>query len=290
MASPHRALPELRPRLRQALYQDGMRDVLQRCRFNGTHGWMLAGPPRAAHARVLASMTGGDRRMRSGAELYGHTEAYRRNDWRFFAASSDQGFLFYMMQIRHPGAAYVPFQGGARASLPRAYARHWFGPVCRPGARTPGWQALLSLLSILPVAGPAQFKPHLHHALEAAYQPDRGVSEYESVARAIQGDDPSALATLYDHVLQGEVAQASWSAEHRWCSDKQRLVRRAIEGHAHWREVARVWHAHSWAYRNGHAEYLPSLVGDLGSAPGSVQEWASMPMDRVLQARSGKHT
>ena len=70
--------------------------------------------------------------------------------------------------------------------------------------------------------------------------------------------------------------------------EQQQLVRRAIEAHPHWWEVAKAWHAHSWAYRNGHAEYLPSLVGDLGSAAGSAAEWATMPMMRVLQAKAVK--
>ena len=81
-------------------YESGLR-VLRRCRFNETHGWDLLGPPRALETAFRfadgapVSEVGadiGDPPMRS--------DAYRRNDWRFVGADSDQGFLFHVYRRR----------------------------------------------------------------------------------------------------------------------------------------------------------------------------------------------
>lgn len=92
-------------------------------------------------------------------------------------------------------------------------------------------------------------------------------------ASPARGRPDGPLATLCDYLLHSEVARSARTEEHRWCGEKQRLVRRAIEASPHWWEVTKAWHAHSWAYRNSHSGYLPSLVGDLGSEPGSALTW-----------------
>ena len=81
-------------------YESGLR-VLRRCSFNETHGWDLRGPPRALETAFRfadgtsvpeVSADIGDPPLRS--------DAYRRNDWRFVGADSDQGFLFHVYRRR----------------------------------------------------------------------------------------------------------------------------------------------------------------------------------------------
>ena len=79
-------------------------------------------------------------------------------------------------------------------------------------------------------------------------------------SREIAGHDPASLVQLYDLVVHSETASPRWSAEHRRCSSRQRTVRRAIEQHAHWREIAQQWHHRGTAYPNGNTFYTPSLI------------------------------
>ena len=92
------------------IFADGMR-VLRRCRFNQSHGWELVGPPRAVRARgrYFSPRQGGSTYSRplsrkvDGFWITPQADimAYKDNNWRFVAADSDQGFIWYMLFIRH---------------------------------------------------------------------------------------------------------------------------------------------------------------------------------------------
>ena len=89
----------VRPSMRR--YETGLR-VLHRCTFNASHGWDLIGPPRSLgvvfrHADGTAMPhRGGDT---GDAPLL--TDAYRRDNWAFVGADSDQGFLFHVYHVLH---------------------------------------------------------------------------------------------------------------------------------------------------------------------------------------------
>ena len=134
--------------------------------------------------------------------------------WTFFAAGTDQGFFHHMLHVRHH-VAYEPPQGTAAAGWARGFSRHWFGPI----------------------------KPHTHPALEAAYEPDAGLSAEQTVKRTLEEEDPSRLAWLYDFVLRseppGDASHGPRSAQHKACSAGQALVAkrsRAIPSGMRWRE------------------------------------------------------
>ena len=98
------------------LYEDGLR-VLRACAWNKTHGWQLAGPPRSLGLRPMHP---------DGTEVVADVKSKphlvsKRTDWRFFGASGDQGFYWYMLYIRHRVGAYFKLSASPHRVL------HWWG-------------------------------------------------------------------------------------------------------------------------------------------------------------------
>ena len=87
------------------IYQDGLQ-VLRSCRFNATHGW--------EHVGMRPSLVGG------------HISPFleSRRAWDFGGAGTEQGFIFYMLWMRHRVGAY-----GARDRKSLPLSRHWWAGV-----------------------------------------------------------------------------------------------------------------------------------------------------------------
>jgi hypothetical protein len=103
----------LRPSAR--LFAEGMR-VIRRCRTNRTHGWELVGPPHSLGLtpRFFSLPAGGSTRSAPYHVANGYwfvplneTVAYRSNEWSFVDGVEDQGFLWYMLFIRHDLGVYL---------------------------------------------------------------------------------------------------------------------------------------------------------------------------------------
>ena len=77
--------------------------VLRSCRFNVSHGWEHVGT--------------------TPLEVTGHTSSFlaRRQPWDFGGAGTEQGFMFYMLFVRHAVGAY-----GARDRQLLPISRHWW--------------------------------------------------------------------------------------------------------------------------------------------------------------------
>ena len=116
-------------------FREGL-GVLRRCRFNDTHGWELAGPPRALGLRPIhadgASVCGGARGgtcldVRRGPDLGDNpvgNDAYRQNkygDGAFVGADIDQGFFWYVYYARLQAGAYFRYHSNKHK------AEHWYG-------------------------------------------------------------------------------------------------------------------------------------------------------------------
>jgi hypothetical protein len=79
-------------------YADGLR-VLHRCSFNSSHGWDRVGPP--SLLRLRFAHADGEPVTQDTGDPPRRTDAYRRDNWAFVGADSDQGFLFYAPRPRH---------------------------------------------------------------------------------------------------------------------------------------------------------------------------------------------
>jgi hypothetical protein len=220
----------------QRLYEDGL-NVLQSCRFNRSRGWMFVGAPADIDPRASTSLLDDENHTRP--ILDGRPQ--HTNNWDFWASGSDQGFLWYMLAVRHRAALHVPSQDCVRCTahcarcegIPRGFARHWL----------------------------MVFKPHYHPVLRAAYELHwRGLES--KLSRMLTGRDPAGLVPLYDHVAHSEIASPRWSADHRFCAARQRTVRGVIERHTLWREVAKRWQEQSWTHP-GPTMYTPSLIAQV---------------------------
>ena len=108
-------------RPRRQRYESGLR-VLRRCVFNETHGWDHVGTPRSL--RIPFRFVDGERMPAAGGDTGDPplaSDAYRRDNWGFVGADSDQGFLFYVYHVLGRAGAYV------RWAANRHRALHWRG-------------------------------------------------------------------------------------------------------------------------------------------------------------------
>ena len=173
-----------------ALYRDGLR-VLRACRFNASAGWELVGTrPR--------EVTG-----------YSSTFLDKTRAWDFGGAGTEQGFIFYMLWLRHRVGAY-----GSRDRRILPLSRHWWSGSkpwarCDPkmiSAQTEVDWGLLSLYDYVlreaPVLGPLEPAAALAHGRQT-------------------GEVPPLVA-------------------------KQRAVRRAIEAHPRFADIFEQWQATAW--------------------------------------------
>lgn len=101
------------------LFEDGLR-VLQACTWNHTHGWQLVGPPDRlgivpTHPDGVEVARDVMHRPKAGDPL-AWTKA-----WRFAFSSSDQGFFWYMLYVRHRLGAYFRLKANRHRVL------HWWG-------------------------------------------------------------------------------------------------------------------------------------------------------------------
>ena len=112
--------------------------VLERCRFNRTAGWELAGKPRLLleQMEVLQLDTKGDGTHRMDgvtAARLRRIGAFKQNDWGFINGMSDQGFIWYMLFVRHRAGVY--FSGSERHKV-----IHWWGGGEELGKKTKAWE------------------------------------------------------------------------------------------------------------------------------------------------------
>ena len=108
------------------LFAEGVR-LLRDCRFNVTHGWGHAGPPRTVVGsleRPFRHADGQVIRREHGQDINDnpwHADAFRDNNYRFTAADNDQGFLFYFWMVHAKQGAYF------RSRPNKHRALHWRG-------------------------------------------------------------------------------------------------------------------------------------------------------------------
>ena len=117
--------------------------VLGRCRFNSTHGWEFAGPPRALGLRPIhpdgASICDGraDGTCLDPAPKTDlgddpvSCDAYRQNTYEtesFVGSTIDQGFFWFMFYVRAPVGAYFRYHTNKHKAM------HWYG-AGKPWAR-----------------------------------------------------------------------------------------------------------------------------------------------------------
>ena len=120
----------LRPSTR--LYADGLR-VIRHCQINRTHGWGRVGRPRSLSLtpRFFSLSAGGSTKKAPYLNANGfyfvplnETVAYLRDDWNFVAGAEDQGFLWYMLFIRHDLGVYLHDMGHTQH-----YMFHYWGQI-----------------------------------------------------------------------------------------------------------------------------------------------------------------
>ena len=87
-----------------ARYATGLR-VLHRCKFNSSHGWDHVGPPRSLG--LAFKHADGTRVSDDTGDPPWQSDAYRRDDWAFVGADSDQGFFFYVKLQRAEGRFFA---------------------------------------------------------------------------------------------------------------------------------------------------------------------------------------
>lgn len=238
------------------LFREG-RAALRRCAFNTSHGWDLVGPVRSLGVTVLASLRGVA--TLPGRKVYRHLPVFQqqRAGWDFQAGNSDQGFFLYMLRrglVFHPSQKHT-------AAWAATHAHHWIGPI----------------------------KPQYSHGLVAAYdaigkraseEHDRQSWEQAQVANALHGcpaallhtcteeqrhiNSPNNLLRLYDYVVHAAPGPVTSNPFARACATGQQLVRRAIEAHPNWAQVARGWQRFNWLEDAGVASYAPSLLTEVG--------------------------
>jgi hypothetical protein len=136
-------------------YAEGLR-VLHRCRFNSTHGWDLVGRPRSLGLQFRhvdgreMPPTGGD----TGDSVL-FTDAFKRDDWTFVGADSDQGFLFYLYHVLGRQGAYfrwkankhrvLHWRGSANVGLPKPWLLAMDAPTTPSGIVSSSHLAPLTL-------------------------------------------------------------------------------------------------------------------------------------------------
>ena len=133
------------------LYADGL-SVLRSCQFSVRRGWQDVGSPSEGAANLYARACtnhsalgavvaqGAACRRQLAIESFGrfadggHAPPAAKDHWNFVGASSDQGFLLYMLYVRHAlGAIPVPIGAAhSRAAAERAHERahevvHYWG-------------------------------------------------------------------------------------------------------------------------------------------------------------------
>ena len=110
--------------------------VLGRCRFNFTHGWEYAGPPRSLGLRpihpdgasICAGRAGGTcldpaPKTDLGDDPVSCT-AWKQNSYEeipFVGSAIDQGFFFFMFYVRVPAGAYFRYHTNKHKAM------HWYG-------------------------------------------------------------------------------------------------------------------------------------------------------------------
>lgn len=101
------------------VYEAGLR-VLRwaNTTYNKTHGWELRGRPRDVLPRTDVAW-----KAAQGTSTFA---LLRRNDWRFFGAAYDQGFIFYMLRVKFALGEDIPLDP------PPGYNRtaRWCMPHC----------------------------------------------------------------------------------------------------------------------------------------------------------------
>ena len=113
----------------RAVYRDGL-GVMARCRFNGSHGWELLGPPRTCC--MLRPIFADGQRLPSvpargcvddlGCSNDPRTSAaHVRDRHDYIGADIDQGFFWHMFYVRHDAGAYFRYHTTKHKAL------HWWG-------------------------------------------------------------------------------------------------------------------------------------------------------------------
>lgn len=119
------------------MYAEGIQ-VLRECSFNFTTGWNFVGRPRSLglFPRHLDGQPATD--VGVGNEPLG-SRAYVRNDWHFVAAELDQGFMWYMLYIRHDAGRYIRYT----ANVHHKAIHWWFSSkpwvIDQPTSQTEEW-------------------------------------------------------------------------------------------------------------------------------------------------------
>lgn len=197
----------------RALYLEGL-DVLRQCKFNTTHGWGLGGvAPESA-----PGFRGGPVPMSGFLR--------KRRPWDFGGAGTEQGFLFYMLWIRHRAGEY-----GARSRATLPLARHWWGAREKPWLR----------LGRIGAKGhvPAKETPEELAVLYdyAIHEAADGIRARSAAAAAIGATAAAAEATTAEDVAAE--ALPPLVAE-------QRRARRVIEASDQFDDVFLIWQSDMW--------------------------------------------
>ena len=185
--------------------------VLKRCRFNTTHGWELAGPPRQLLRQHPMRHPDGKAATTDLGDRPATTLAARHDKWDFLGADIDQGFLWYFFYVRRPRGALFRYSRGASRAL-HWYGKGWSKPwnICEPSRTTVGYGYAL-----------ADQRPAAEEAAEAAEPLGSPPPQLDSRAPWELG---RAYAYLhYSHLLGAGGVRASPCARRQWA------FRRAVE-------------------------------------------------------------
>jgi hypothetical protein len=123
---------------------ESMLRLVAACAVNGSHGWSYVGPP-SSLALTPRHVDGESLRSDVG-DVPSRSDAYRRDDWRYVAGVTDQGFLWYWFFIRRDEGAYFRYapNKGHLVLHWRAWPKPWVVGM-RAGYRAAGAHTLSAL-------------------------------------------------------------------------------------------------------------------------------------------------